>query len=761
MSLSRSGGRVALALVVACWLASCSSQTAILLRITSPLAVPAQIDGLTVHIRGETTGTVVDRSYPITAWPNTLSLRPGPMESSRLTITVTGTHAGVDVVTRVVHVAFVSGSDQVVEVVLPADCVGVVCPDGIDCSAGRCVTDTDAGIRDGGMDVGPVDGGPPDAGMPDTGPGDSGCGSDAACDDSIACTHDTCEAGACVHTPDDALCATGSTCSETAGCPPRVCADASECQDGNYCNGMELCTDTACAPGTSPCDDADGCSTDVCDEAADSCAHTTRDADMDGAGDATCTEFGGVPATDCDDGDADIGPSVPDACDGIDNDCNGVCDQSSTCCRGASGSCTTTCGSTGSRVCGASCSWSVCSPPPEICNGIDDDCNSACDDGFACCAGATTSCTTTCGSTGTHVCQPSCTFGAVCTPPAETCNGIDDNCNAMVDEGFTCSVGATRPCTATCGSTGVQTCDPFCAWGACVPPAEVCNTVDDNCNGTIDEGCGACAGCPGAIGVTGAGGQYDSTTGTSTQTGSCGGAGSEYTLTFTTTAIQDVFITTHGATVDTVVYVRACGCSGSEVACNNDADGRTSSQLHLTNLAAGTYQVFVDTASSAVGTAVPVQVYISAPAAESERCGNPTLIPTGTTTINGDTCGFVNDYASNTTASCSYVGTGLGSDRVYYFYLPTSRTVSVQTCNSATLYDTTLYVRNVCTDTSLTSQRFCDDDGCSGAATCTAGLHSSFSGTLGPGLFYLYVDGYDPTMTTCACGAYRLTLSGI
>jgi len=35
-----------------------------------------------------------------------------------------------------------------------------------------------------------------------------------------------------------------------------------------------------------------------------------------------------------------------------------------------------------------------------------------------------------------------------CVPPAEVCNGADDNCNMAVDEGFPCAAGSSRACTS-------------------------------------------------------------------------------------------------------------------------------------------------------------------------------------------------------------------------------------------------------------------------------------------------------------------------
>ncbi len=55
---------------------------------------------------------------------------------------------------------------------------------------------------------------------------------------------------------------------------------------------------------------------------------------------------------------------------------------------------------------------------------------------------------------------------------SETCNGKDDDCNGIVDEGVTNACGL-------CGDV----------------PAEVCGDgIDNNCDGSVDEGCGGCNG---------------------------------------------------------------------------------------------------------------------------------------------------------------------------------------------------------------------------------------------------------------------------
>jgi hypothetical protein len=79
---------------------------------------------------------------------------------------------------------------------------------------------------------------------------------------------------------------------------------------------------------------------------------------------------------------------------------------------------------------------------------------------------------------------------AVVHPGAEDslCDGLDNNCNFQIDEGFQpydtfCGLGAcARMGTAECIS-GVFT--DSCTPGA--PSAETCNGVDDNCDGTVDN----------------------------------------------------------------------------------------------------------------------------------------------------------------------------------------------------------------------------------------------------------------------------------
>jgi hypothetical protein len=450
-----------------------------------------------------------------------------------------------------------------------------------------------------------------------------------------------------------------------------------------------------------------------------------------------------------------------EACNGVDDDCDGDCDESFNCCAGETGSCTTSCGTTGSRTCSSACGWSACSPPEEVCNGQDDDCNAACDDGFECCAGSNGSCTTSCGSTGTRDCATDCSWNA-CVAPDESCNGDDDDCDGDSDEDFDCIFGDVESCTTSCGSNGERTCGDGCTWGSCEPPVESCNGVDDDCDGDTDEGCGSCGACGGATSISAPGGRYSVELNSSAETGSCGGDGSDVSFSFTTSAASDLFVTTHGAGLDTVIYVRECACDGDEEGCNDDADGMSTSRLRLTNLAAGTYNIFIDSHTE-VSASFDVDIYITAAGDFGDRCGQPEFIAPGTTVITGNTCSLGADTTPHIAAGtdCSRPQAGFGPERIYYFYLDSSTTLTADACVAGTNYDATVYIRSVCTEETESNQVACVDDDCGGPPSCTGDYRANiWREPLSPGLYYLFADGNGDSGGVCPCGNFEYELAG-
>jgi hypothetical protein len=100
--------------------------------------------------------------------------------------------------------------------------------------------------------------------------------------------------------------------------------------------------------------------------------------------------------------------------------------------------------------------------------------------------GQTRPCESGCGE-GTETCALGRWEG--CTAPeggAESCNGVDDDCDGRVDEAL------LRECASACGA-GTETC-VMGAYSGCTaraPGTEACNRVDDDCDGATDEGFGA------------------------------------------------------------------------------------------------------------------------------------------------------------------------------------------------------------------------------------------------------------------------------
>ena len=315
----------------------------------------------------------------------------------------------------------------------------------------------------------------------------------------------------------------GVICDAEPGTPrAEICDGADNDCDGATDEGFDLGTLCAegqgeCArPGTRICA-ADGqgtlCNVEPGTAVAEIC--NGRDDDCDGEVDngfgvgPDCTVGLGICArqgqtvcaidgisTTC---SASPGVPVLESCDGLDNDCDGVIDNGfpvgEVCTQGVG-----LCRGVGQFVCApdgvsATCNAERGDPQEETCNGLDDDCDGQVDNGFnaglLCVVG-----TGACRATGVTQCTVD-GAGVQCgaeagNPAPERCNAIDDDCDGLIDNGF----NLRAPCAeglGNCRRDGTRICSPDgetaqCSVTAGEPHAEACNGEDDDCDGTIDNG---------------------------------------------------------------------------------------------------------------------------------------------------------------------------------------------------------------------------------------------------------------------------------
>ncbi len=314
--------------------------------------------------------------------------------------------------------------------------------------------------------------------------------------------------------------------------PDAHVGDSTDCDDGDgtispaaeeRCNGVD-----------------DNCDGDVDESGVDATAWYA-DADGDGFGDPSSSEPScAAPAgyvadrSDCDDLDGAVSPAGTELCNSRDDDCDGTSDEDDAvdaaiwytdldgdsfgdplsgapACSAPAGSISdnTDCDDTAATVSPAGI---------ELCNGIDDDCDTVVDeddasdtrtwyadadaDGYGDAAAPTLACA---APAGTVASSDDCddTNGAISPGAAELCNGVDDDCDATIDEDSAAdaaiwyadadgdSFGDAGVVLASCvqPESYVANPDDCVDSDAGISPAgvELCNLIDDNCDGTVDE----------------------------------------------------------------------------------------------------------------------------------------------------------------------------------------------------------------------------------------------------------------------------------
>ena len=311
-------------------------------------------------------------------------------------------------------------------------------------------------------------------------------------------------------------------------------ADATDCNDGDSTinpSAVEVCDyiDNDCDAVVDPDDSADA-------------STWYADADGDGYGDmgstdVACYEPAGfvADATDCDDSASGVNPAATEVCDGIDNDCDAVVDpddsaDASTWYADADGDGYGDMGSTdvacyepaGFVADATDCDDSAAGVNPgatEVCDGIDNDCDAVVDpddsadastwyadrdgDGY----GDVGSMDVTCYEPAGFVADATdCDDSAAGVNPGatEVCDGIDNNCDDIVDpddsvdaatwyadvdaDGYGDAAVSAVTCSAGEGWVADSSdCDDSAA-GVNPGATEVCDGIDNDCDTVVDPG---------------------------------------------------------------------------------------------------------------------------------------------------------------------------------------------------------------------------------------------------------------------------------
>jgi hypothetical protein len=306
------------------------------------------------------------------------------------------------------------------------------------------------------------------------------------------------------------------------------------------CTGTEVCTAgtwggcTAPPVGMEVCDGLDNDCDGVCDGLQAGCSEVNGMCNPNNAASCPQTDSPGDPGhytmpdageTMCMDAiDNDLDGLINDGCaamgaaetmcaDAMDNDGDGRINDgcpvpplpiAQNICQPGARVCPVLCSVSGNSY--GQCSGEVLPLATDPCNGLDDDCDNKIDEGFV-----PADCSTNCG-----VGQTTCVNGMIqcnSTPATDdtTCNNVDDDCDNMIDEDWICAnpVNGVCPCGSGMVCDGLEKCINGVVVCQGTPiGTESCNCLDEDCDTRVDEGVmcpagGTCVNCQCAFACAG------------------------------------------------------------------------------------------------------------------------------------------------------------------------------------------------------------------------------------------------------------------
>ncbi|MBW2703962.1 MAG: putative metal-binding motif-containing protein [Deltaproteobacteria bacterium] len=315
----------------------------------------------------------------------------------------------------------------------------------------------------------------------------------ALCNMSL-CDYDTCAVG---FLDCDANRSNGCELAESltnCGACDYDCADYLVNVADSIC-ALGACDYLNCQPGFLDCNDArnDGCEMPEDTNNCGACGSSCRDAGFENVSGMAC-ETGQCTWDSCRGNFGDCDQNATNGCettlDTSDNcgACGNICARLEACIEGEdSWLCSSTCADAdGDGRADATCGGNDCDDTngniypgaEELCNGIDDDCDSNIDEGFD----ADGDGFKTCGDAAD--CNDS--DPAIHPGATEICgNDVDENCDGAIEETCGECVDADKDGAAdiTCGGTDCNDSDPNVGPDS----LEICDNVDNNCDGQVDE----------------------------------------------------------------------------------------------------------------------------------------------------------------------------------------------------------------------------------------------------------------------------------